>query len=130
MRLQDDRFVFGEKVRRERRWTSAGETCALELVRSTAAPIPNHAPATAPRTNHRDFPNTHLFATTILRSISRGGLRKIIVPQTPPPCTTVRGLALGQMGKRGLRRGAQASAPVIAASSQISGLAGTSIRRF
>ena len=27
--------IVGEKVRRERRWTSAGETPARELVRST-----------------------------------------------------------------------------------------------
>jgi hypothetical protein len=31
--------VVGETVRRERRWTSAGETPARELVRSVAAPI-------------------------------------------------------------------------------------------
>jgi hypothetical protein len=39
MRLhRDDRFVFDEKVRRERRWVSAGETPDRELDRSTRQP--------------------------------------------------------------------------------------------
>jgi hypothetical protein len=31
--------LIGEKVRRERRWTSAGATAAGELVRSTIDPV-------------------------------------------------------------------------------------------
>jgi len=34
-----DRPIVGEKVRRERRWTSAGATPARELVRSTRLAI-------------------------------------------------------------------------------------------
>jgi hypothetical protein len=36
-------IIAGVIVRREGRWTTAGATPARELVRSAAAPIPNHA---------------------------------------------------------------------------------------